>query len=594
MAPVPDATIEWLTVADPVVAVLAVRPVPTQALSIAMRPDRLLRLRRPGAAPVTLRGQDLVKRGRWTVGPSQSGGELVVIQTPTPVRAVKYVVRGPGFDGIVGAIDDWSSLGGLRSGFYEIRSLYPGDVEGVTRRTEVKEHDSAVLIIPPEDVGGVRVPIAADACSEVTHLTAEQSDKASPSVTARRVVANVPLSGQCEVYVAGLRPGRYEVSASSATTGFRIARAVEIETQAIAVVALGGPLVRVFGQVTVASRPPAQGTRIAFEPLATVGERQTTTVALLPDGTFEARLPRSGEYRALLGGGPLPILGAERVLMAQDGFNRLDWNIDGGSVTVTIENWDRSTPIHLQLKIAEPQYPQGALLAIAGDSVVEPNQQTPFTVSGLAFGEFVIEGVQRRQGAEDLTTGPQSFRLSSDEPKTAVTLNLQAYSAAIRLTSSSGAPLSGAAVTSMDGRLLELSPGVYRMTARLGSAGTPLQIRASGYAPTCVLAPRHDATETVPVRAGRQVIVRMLWNEPIAGRALPGELHWSGMGCWVPLQGFSYQLRGATQGSAEFMFLDLPAGVPLTYRIPGFFPPTLLTPGPDGVITIQLPVRMPG
>jgi hypothetical protein len=318
-------------------------------------PDRLLRFTRPGGSPLTVRAGDLSQSGILDLPTVRPGGEIVAYQPAAPVRPFAYqVTAGP----LVELRGNWLVASGLTAGAFDLTPIYRGGVHGTPVPVKVEDEVSTYLPLPTQPVGSIEVQIENGLCLEVRDILVDWLD---PDKNAKYRRATLQRDAACEFRIDGLEPGRYEVTAAASperSGGFRQMLATEVGEQAVVRLAFEAPIVRVFGRVSVAKEPPPSNTGIAFDPVAAVGEGQAIVVPVQADGSFEVRLPGPGEYLTRIHTTPIPLVGVGRSFVAKEGYNWFEWLIEGGSLTLDIENWDRSSRIEFQLKRLLTRQPQ--------------------------------------------------------------------------------------------------------------------------------------------------------------------------------------------------------------------------------------------
>jgi hypothetical protein len=146
-----------------------------------------------------------------------------------------------------------------------------------------------------------------------------------------------------------------------------------------------------------------------------------------------------------------------------------------------------------------------------------------------------------------------ALSLSEDKPTASVTLVLQENVGRLRLIDQAGTPVQGARVYGDPKSVIEVEPGMYSLAGV--PPGTPLNVRASGFTPTCRLAPS-NATTAVVLDDGRPMEVQfpLLSPEVRAYGSPMGHLSWPGSDCLIALSAFPYvKLPEAPDGAARFL-----------------------------------------
>jgi hypothetical protein len=479
----------------------------------------------------------------------------------------------------------------LPAGEYQLTPLYSGGPPGERRRVTIEAGRSTFLPVPASDVGAAQLKVSDDLCVEAPKAVLWRTERYATGSTSRQIAAMNLSSQGCQPLVAGLLPGTYEVELTSPSTGLKVQEKLEITRQAVTIVSLEAPMVRLFGKLTVSKKAPAGGARLMLQPAADPDPDHATFVVLQNDGSFEARVRAPGGYIASLQSRPIAGPGSQRKVDLKEGYNELNWDIAGGVVKLDIKNWDRSSPVAITLKRRPSN--QDASAAKTNASVEVASQlaardELPATISGLELTDFVIEARQSMRAGSPRVSAPVTVSLSSDRPTAEVNLELFSYESAIKLVDGTGRPVQGAQVRTANGSLPESEPGVYPITGQHGNPGTEIQIRASGYVGMCKAAPPPGAPLTVSLGVGQAGKVRYLGRDDFSrpvGQVIP-----LGSDCWVPLGDFAHTLTKVSTTQVDVSFTNWP-GVSVPYRIGVAYPPTQLAVGPDGIVLIQLPSR---
>jgi hypothetical protein len=278
--------------------------------------------------------------------------------------------------------------------------------------------------------------------------------------------------------------------------------------------------------------------------------------------------------------------------LLKEGYNELNWDVEGGTIKLGIKSWDRSS--YVTVDVRRVQSPasgptsQQAVSTAAVTSAIDVRDELPVIIEALEFGEFVIEARQSIRGGIPRVSTPVTVNLTPDRPTAEVELELFAYESAIRLVDGSWQPVVGAQVRTVEGAIREAEPGVFAMTGQNGNPGTEVQIRAPGYTSTCKAAPPNGVSATVSLRIGQPAVLRYLGRDDFSRPV--GEILPPGSDCWVPLKDFVHSLSKVSPTQVDVTIQNWPGGS-VRYRLSPSFPSTLLSIGPDGIVVIQLPGR---
>jgi hypothetical protein len=418
---------------------------------------------------------------------------------------------------------------GLTDSAYSLTPTYVGGVSGTPFQISVGSDPLSFLSVAPPAVGGVRIALADRICGEAHNLIVwEQGGDATPLARFRRVVS--PLEGQCAIELQGLNSGAHDIEATSNDGALIATKSFEVVRERIAVVELDAPVVRVFGTLTINGKPPGGTVHIRFHR----NESHTfSMVTVAADGTFTTRLPEIGEYTLEASTDVLAVGGQQRLLKAVEGYNRVDWEISGTTLSVAIANWDRAFPVDLHLATVRPGRPGQWVIS---ERRLALNTELPSKVTGLAAGHYVVEAREDRSGAPRVAR--QLFEITESQLAKEVTLDLQTYSSIISLRSISGGPISGANVTTVHGTAVESAsePGQYRLSAEIASDGAPVEIGAGGFVPTCATAPASSVVSLVTMQPG--AITRIRYEGTPTMGVPEGLISWPGSTCWVAMRRF--------------------------------------------------------
>lgn len=381
--------IEWLTIDDEGDARVTARratvigpPVP---LEFTPGADRYVRFSYQGASPRTYSAAELIAAKKLHVPDVLPGGELLILVPQAPVRPVRLRLEGPQAPVIDLTPAGHLSLPGLPEGDYKIVLLYDGGVPGAVETAKVRAAHTAIAPLPVEDVGGVHVVAAHEACSFATEVNIHQLvvAKVAPEIKAppNRVRWAVSKEPQCDMRFGGLKPGEFEVSyrtgrSPSGTAYFSVAAQAWTRTD----VAPSG--VRLEGRVTI-NGAGAAGTRIALSPRRTSAPVPPTVVETTTDpaGNYSISLDAPGTYR-LSAMRPMTMFSYMREMEIVEGRNFHDVAITGGRILLDIKGWEPKTRIAVNIEGTRA----GGGRTI---SALEWQKNQP-VFDGLPFGEYVV------------------------------------------------------------------------------------------------------------------------------------------------------------------------------------------------------------
>ena len=301
-------------------------------------------------------------------------------------------------------------------------------------------------------------------------------------------------------------------------------------------------------------------------------------------------LPGPGEYHIVPGRGSIPLLGSDRTATFEPGPNQLDWSIDGGRVVVELVNWDKSSPVTLQLNELEHELNRNT----ESEFSVQLSDPHPVVLDGIGFGGYRIKARQRRPEGDVLVSEAREFTIAENDPSEELELTLGRYDARLVLRTPGGSPVRSAEVLSPTlTSLEEVKPGVFVLSGDEVVPGEVIQIFAAGFAPTCRLAPKSGAEVVVVVNEGAPTLVK--FTHPLATRPTditraPGRLIVPQAGCSVLLNRAEYVASGyEPDGTFLFYFPHFPRHPAPQFQWGG----SLVTGarGADGVLRVLMPEK---
>jgi len=381
--------IEWLTIDEKGTATVTARRAtvigPAVPLEFAHGPDRYVRFSYQGASPRTYSTAELIAAKTLHVPDVLPGGELLIIVPQAPVRPLRLRLEGPQSPLVDLTAAGHVSLPGMREGAYKIVLIYDGGVPGAVETATVRAAHSTIAPLPIEEIGGVRIAAAHDACASATEVTINQlvvptvgPDIKGPPNRMRWAVSKEP---QCRMQFGGLKPGEFEVSyragrAPSGTAFFSIAR------QAWTTVDVASSAIRLEGRVTV-NGAPAPDARVTVTPRKTSSPVPPVLVEAItdPGGNYSIGLDAPGTYIVNVRK-PMTMSSYRKELEIIEGRNFHDVAITGGRIVLTLTGWDQKT--RLQVSIDGTGSGGGVMISSLDDVRKIP------MFDGLPYGEYFV------------------------------------------------------------------------------------------------------------------------------------------------------------------------------------------------------------
>lgn len=565
-----SATVEWRELGSTGTRLLASRVLTGRQPQVPVaRAPRILRVHRPGAAPVSL----------YVPGVADA---VVRVPAPEPGGEVAWLpAAGVGSPVAV-------ALAGLTAARIELPPA-----ASFTRQAQFAGTVDARLVfssqltterVPLEIVDGATVEVGRgnfEAMSELTlvgepgleqhaptSLQLNRLDEADGSMSRQPVWRSaVQASSESMAWVVdGLPEGTYE----AVLTGDQpiASTVVELPANQRVQAPLATPNVEVFGEVTLAGAVPPEGTRIHFE-----FDKQRFSTTTGPGGTYRVRAGTPGRYTARLEAAKYFWTWTDHVNFVE-GANRFDWKIPGGSLRLRLRRDDGQAideVVQLQCR-ARGFHAAGPIMR---DEVAHP-----VLIAGLPLDEITCSADTK----SGLVSNELLVRLSSNTPSIDTALSLRMLAGMVELRSTGGATIPGARITVGNMTLDEepVGSGLYKLLRAIPGSGVLIQ--APGHLPMCRALREADypLVRWTLVPAGSvPFIIRLT---PRATRP-PGRLFGlPGSECPVNLFALEPGLRNSGTASTEIRLM-LPPGT-YQYQPYALFPlQTFSVPGPPLELT---------
>ncbi len=533
-------TVRWLAAAeDGALTVLAERSQSLETPSVLRasdRMDRFLQFARPGAAPVTVSVPTLSANTPWQLPEPRPGGEVLVSIDAATVLPRILRLEGPTVAELITSDGPGVFMTGVPAGEYTLTPSFEGGVQGPGRRVLVRNGESTTVHMRPPAVGGVHVMLGDEQCASVSQAGAIALADSSGKST-----ISLHTDGRCDLRIGGLPPSRYDVVLTDA--GGVLARTtVSVTAQTISPVRLGA--IHAHGTVVV-NGVPASGLTLHFTALNSLPDQPLLRAETDAEGAFDVTLPIPSRYRLEFLRGAFPLLGHERELLISDG-TVMKFEINGGSLVIDIQGWDRSTPVNVTLTKVSPLRPG----TVSVGQRVRDSSELPILLDGAEFGTFRVQAVQEsspktpRRVSQTLV-----LSITAEQPNARAVLNLSEYSADLVLHDSDGLPVRNAQIGTRDMELLpEIAPGVYSLAT--ATPATQLLIQADGYSTACEIAP-DKGTLSRRLQRGQAAAITFVGYGDLTSP--PGRVVWPDTRCPVPLSQFKNH-RGPGQNKNEITF----------------------------------------
>ena len=588
--------VEWVSWGGGGTALIKKARFASAPAEISFSPSSSLYLRflRSGRSPVTISSL-VIPTDRWVLQPPAAGGELVVRQPTAPVVPVNYVLIGHGEPLHLSPDNAGNfSLQGVPVGTYRLRGAYPGGLVGAEVDVAIARGQTATILPVPESVGGIQLTVSDERCLRTQEI------RVSPVRTVRgggtmkgAPLLNLSHEGICTRALGGITPGSYSVELVDGALNLSMVDEVAVSPQRVAELEFVRPLPWINGTVTFrAGAFPNVGASIVARPTQLDSPFRGVTVPLQAAGGFSFWLPEAGTYLVNLRIGNMIVLGHQRSFTAQEGFNQLDWDIDGALVRVNVADWDKSAPLSLELRrsgattIGEPTATEWRLDAATAT--------LPFVVPGLAGGSYRIQAWLRDRGrVPPMVSDVVRFEIRDGDVVRDLELALQPLLARVTLRDESSAPISGAVVGTRHGPMRETERGVYVAGDLPVGSGSEIDISASGFSPICRVLPTGGTLAAV-MRRGATRVVEFV-GEPELPRPV-GSIFWPDSDCGVPLSQFSWTLVGRDRDArmVRFEIQSFPRASHFTWLPAVGYRPVSVAADQPGIVRLVIAGREPG
>jgi hypothetical protein len=600
-------TIDWLEIGKQgdlvTLATRTFEPDARAQIPVSIADTRLVRFSLKGFAPVSVSSPAMTGLREFILPPPVKGAELLLRRPNSPVTIETY-----GLTGVDHSVANYEAgegqllaVRGLQAGDYELVPRYAGGVSAKARKITLADGQAVFVEVPREPVGGVEVNLAATNCSaaraiDVASLTVETTVLPSSSGTRSTTIDTHVVSGAptgCQTRFGGLPTGTYEVSVANWKNETFLRRRFDVQAQKFTEVAALGDI-RLTGRVTLGKRP-LDAAVIEFRPVGssrpTTGDRidsRPTNVARIDErGNYAVDFERPGGYVATIRIASVPAPGQERRVEVKPGESIFDWDLSGGSVTVTLQNFYPANggSIQFDLEQVEPRPSEGRNGFSYRFSAAEKRLENgEVTFEGLAFATFALRArySPSQPGARKKASKSAGFSIDLAKPAAKVSLTLEDNRGEILLVAQDGRAVGGAQVYGLGISSRETQPGTYSMEGF--TPGLPIHIRAAGYTPACRLAP--ETAVTVTLERGRTLEVQF---PGLASSRPVGWLMWAGSECRVAFDAFPFvALPDGPDGTPRFSVANLPVVGEMTF-IPAEGPARVLSVAEARPVIIRVP-----
>lgn len=347
-------------------------------------------------------------------------------------------------------------------------------------------------------MGGIALAVGDGLCESTTQidLLGPVRPVVPPAAAVVRPRLTRSLGESCDLRLGGLYPGRHQLILAQ---GARTAReSVTIADGTWTDVELDWDAVAIAGKVTL-NQEPANGLALDF---LRHGTAKPVEVPLQEDGTFFSELPGSGTYVVNLKtkGGRASYLGQSRSVQLSGGRHRLDLEFSGTTLELTLDGWDRRTPVSLSLRL-----PAGGTARFD----FQPSAPFPLRVPALSPGSYVAAVRQfvsmGRLGDRGKISAEETLVVPEGGDLVRLRLRLDSNHSVLEFVGPDRQPVPGARLRTSSADLIPVATGRFLLEGV--APGAPVRVRAPGFSPLCLAAPA-SGDHFVDLDVGQPIVLR--------------------------------------------------------------------------------------
>lgn len=565
---------------------------PVAALEVAADSAEIVRFLRKGAAPVSVDATTLLSVSEWHLPAPVLGGELLVRSANSPIVPTDFQLVRPGLDVTYKAQPGSLSIVGVPAGEYELVPVYAGGVRGLRQRVRIEGGRSTWAFVPKETVGGLALGLESLCAAtgrvrlvQLKQRTVTLPDGSRSVTTMSADFLRVEPVLECDLRIAGIPPGSYDVVVEDHAEKLLRRRRVQVEANQFTNSAVGAVSL-VSGAVTLNGRPWPDAI-VEFRGIN--DGRPSAAPKTDGQGQYVAELEKPGSYVVAVLAKGFPVPGQRLTVDVPRGDKSLDLKLVGGTLTVKLSYVDVGGGRRIMFNLDELG-PQKDGRAGFAQSLREDDPDLAngaLTFKGLAFDKYAIRASEwpAKKGMPTRVSERVQFEISQTKPDAVVSLSLKENHGALVLADVQGQPVTGANVYGLGVSATETDPGDYSMDGV--ASGLELQVRASNYVPICKIAPDQPLISSV-LEAGRTVEVRFP-GRPSSLTSPDGLVLWAGTDCAVGLSSFPFiKLPSGEGGVPRFALSHFPSTDQLTFAESRPITQTRPVVVINGVATIQI------
>jgi len=494
----------------------------------------VVRFVREGYSPVTVVAERDAKE-MWSLPAAVGGGEVVTMVAPAPVASEEVEFEGPASYRLKVGGQPFVSLSGMVPGRYRAVRRYLGGISGGSQPVEITSGGSTVVVLEPEDVGGLHVTADSRLCSAATSIRVMKSktvDAGQLRIASEEIVFDASGFETCALRVYGLPPGSYGIRVDG-RDGTLARTSADVQRQVVSAIELKSMTSSIGGQVKLNGRL-VMDARVE----ARAGGGGEPYHAIVAGGQFNLDVPTTGVYELKIFRGALPLVGPRFTVDVQEGFNQVDLDLKGGTVRVRLTGEGVGSD-RLRLYFMRDGAPTPTMMVpVVGSSAL---------VEAVGYGTYSVYAESPSHVAARRT-----FTLDAGRPEVTIDLELRRSTLVVRVSDDLGAPIPNARVLHATGGATEVAIGRFEVSAL--QPGTEVGASAPGLVPVCRQTSGSGDLE-IRLRPGRAVVLELL---PAALKKQPLSLISSAPGsCPVPFYWFDVSVVSVSEdGTRRLLFAN--------------------------------------
>jgi hypothetical protein len=543
-----SATLEWRSIGARDTQLLATRTVSAGEVLIAE--PRVLRVHRPGRAPVSLTARPLA---RLVIPQGIEGGEIFGRVLGDRIRPERVHFTGPSQGSVYVDSDGLYASPALLPGTYQVEAEYRGGVRSESATVQVAPSQTSERFeIGTPDAGGVIVSATDGLCTAGNSFDLTRSVKDGNRVRLKRSASGFVTDLGCDAIIEGLPPGRHQFvifgpGKYAAMHDRRAARDFTVVPGNRVPLVMGLGPYRLSGTVTMGNRP---ATGLTLQ-LSTLDESMIKATGVTNErGQYSISAPTAGEYQlAVMGGTLMSVMRTGVRLSEQD--SHFDWALPDSLLTVEVaipQNARSKRLLTIHLRGSNGWHEFGYMTP----------DETVVQFAGIPDDHYEVTAVSDTAVA----TSPVQVKINAQNRKATVVVKLEPMTAGlVRVTDPQGSPIINSQVRVGVMGLDRTGSGIFRNDGVL-APGQMMTVAAPGFVPRCLIVSREMLPDThVTLFPASRQSARLRFAPPLEPWERPGLIHGlPGSDCPVGLEFFTTISRKSGNDATVVELGDLPEG----------------------------------